>query len=190
MPLRIAILGSTGSIGQSALSVVDTHADRVQVVALAAGNNVERLAEQVARRRGAEDRHHKERPAFDAPDGKGLPEIFGVMLDPEMISCVPEAKQAESRVDREAGHSVAGARWLGLKHVVGEDDRGAQVAQEIAGAVARKFGRHGLVDRGSGADRIFVDAVVEGKHLPVEPFIWVGDLARCGRGGRASGERE
>lgn len=51
MPLRIAILGSTGSIGQSALSVVDTHADRVQVVALAAGNNVERLAEQVARYR-------------------------------------------------------------------------------------------------------------------------------------------
>jgi 1-deoxy-D-xylulose-5-phosphate reductoisomerase len=51
MPLRIAILGSTGSIGQSALSVVDTHADRVQVVALAAGNNVDRLAEQVARYR-------------------------------------------------------------------------------------------------------------------------------------------
>jgi 1-deoxy-D-xylulose-5-phosphate reductoisomerase len=51
MPIRIAILGSTGSIGQSALSVVDTHADRVQVVALAAGNNIERLAEQVARYR-------------------------------------------------------------------------------------------------------------------------------------------
>ncbi len=51
MPIRIAILGSTGSIGQSALSVVDTHADRVQVVALAAGQNVERLAEQVAKYR-------------------------------------------------------------------------------------------------------------------------------------------
>jgi 1-deoxy-D-xylulose-5-phosphate reductoisomerase len=46
---RIAILGSTGSIGQSALSVVDTHADRLDVVGLAAGENVERLAEQVAR---------------------------------------------------------------------------------------------------------------------------------------------
>jgi 1-deoxy-D-xylulose-5-phosphate reductoisomerase len=49
MPVRVAILGSTGSIGRSALSVVETHPDRVQVVALAAGNNVERLAEQVAR---------------------------------------------------------------------------------------------------------------------------------------------
>jgi len=48
---RIAILGSTGSIGQSALAVVDAHADRLQVVGLAAGENVDRLAEQVARYR-------------------------------------------------------------------------------------------------------------------------------------------
>ncbi|HUE85046.1 MAG TPA: 1-deoxy-D-xylulose-5-phosphate reductoisomerase [Vicinamibacterales bacterium] len=48
---RIAILGSTGSIGRSALSVVDAHADRVEVVALAAGNNVAAFAEQVARYR-------------------------------------------------------------------------------------------------------------------------------------------
>jgi 1-deoxy-D-xylulose-5-phosphate reductoisomerase len=48
---RIAILGSTGSIGQSALAVVDAHADRLSVVGLAAGANVERLAEQVARYR-------------------------------------------------------------------------------------------------------------------------------------------
>ena len=50
---RIAILGSTGSIGQSALSVVDTHSDRLQVVGLAAGENAERLAAQVARYRPA-----------------------------------------------------------------------------------------------------------------------------------------
>jgi 1-deoxy-D-xylulose-5-phosphate reductoisomerase len=48
---RIAILGSTGSIGQSALAVVDAHADRLSVIGLAAGENVERLAEQVARYR-------------------------------------------------------------------------------------------------------------------------------------------
>ena len=34
---RIAILGSTGSIGRSALAVVDAHPDRVRVIALAAG---------------------------------------------------------------------------------------------------------------------------------------------------------
>jgi 1-deoxy-D-xylulose-5-phosphate reductoisomerase len=48
---RIAILGSTGSIGQSALAVVDAHADRLQVVGLAAGENAELLAAQVARYR-------------------------------------------------------------------------------------------------------------------------------------------
>ena len=50
---RIAILGSTGSIGESALSVVATHSDRIQVVGLAAGRNVERLAEQVRAHRPA-----------------------------------------------------------------------------------------------------------------------------------------
>ena len=45
----IAILGSTGSIGQSALAVVDTHPDKLRVVALAAGGNSEKLAEQVSR---------------------------------------------------------------------------------------------------------------------------------------------
>jgi 1-deoxy-D-xylulose-5-phosphate reductoisomerase len=46
---RIAILGSTGSIGQSALAVVDAYADRLRVVGLAAGENAECLAGQIAR---------------------------------------------------------------------------------------------------------------------------------------------
>jgi 1-deoxy-D-xylulose-5-phosphate reductoisomerase len=45
---RIAILGSTGSIGRSALSVVDAHADRLEVVGLAAGSNASLLASQIA----------------------------------------------------------------------------------------------------------------------------------------------
>jgi 1-deoxy-D-xylulose-5-phosphate reductoisomerase len=50
---RIAILGSTGSIGRSALAVVDAHPDRLQVVALAAGRNVELLFEQARKYRPA-----------------------------------------------------------------------------------------------------------------------------------------
>ena len=46
---RLAILGSTGSIGVQALDVVARFPDRFEVVALAAGRNVERLAEQVRR---------------------------------------------------------------------------------------------------------------------------------------------
>ena len=48
---RLAILGSTGSIGRSALSVVDAHPDRLQVTALAAGDNAAVLAEQIQRYR-------------------------------------------------------------------------------------------------------------------------------------------
>jgi 1-deoxy-D-xylulose-5-phosphate reductoisomerase len=48
---RVAILGSTGSIGRSALAVVDAHSDRLRVVALAAGENAALLADQVARYR-------------------------------------------------------------------------------------------------------------------------------------------
>jgi 1-deoxy-D-xylulose-5-phosphate reductoisomerase len=46
---RISILGSTGSIGQSALSLVDAHPDRLEVVGLAAGENAELFAAQIAR---------------------------------------------------------------------------------------------------------------------------------------------
>jgi 1-deoxy-D-xylulose-5-phosphate reductoisomerase len=49
--IRLAILGSTGSIGQSALRVVDAHPDRLAVTALAAGENAEALAQQVLRYR-------------------------------------------------------------------------------------------------------------------------------------------
>jgi 1-deoxy-D-xylulose-5-phosphate reductoisomerase len=43
---RIAILGSTGSIGRSALSVVESFPDRLQIVALAAGSNIDAAFEQ------------------------------------------------------------------------------------------------------------------------------------------------
>lgn len=46
---RIAILGSTGSIGRSTLSVAETYPDRFEIVTLAAGSNVEGAFEQACR---------------------------------------------------------------------------------------------------------------------------------------------
>ncbi len=43
---RIAILGSTGSIGRSTLSVAESYPDRFQIVALAAGSNLDAAFEQ------------------------------------------------------------------------------------------------------------------------------------------------
>src|SRR6266852_3671624 len=46
---RIAVLGSTGSIGRSTLSVVESYPERFEVVSLAAGKNVEAALEQAKR---------------------------------------------------------------------------------------------------------------------------------------------
>ncbi|MEX2531572.1 MAG: 1-deoxy-D-xylulose-5-phosphate reductoisomerase [Gemmatimonadota bacterium] len=70
--IRIAVLGSTGSIGISTLAVVDRHPGRFEVVALAANRSVELLEEQVRR-------HHPSHVvvadedafgALDEPDGR------------------------------------------------------------------------------------------------------------------------
>jgi 1-deoxy-D-xylulose-5-phosphate reductoisomerase len=46
---RIAILGSTGSIGRSTLSVVESYPERFQIISLAAGKNVDAAFEQARR---------------------------------------------------------------------------------------------------------------------------------------------
>jgi 1-deoxy-D-xylulose-5-phosphate reductoisomerase len=46
---RVAVLGSTGSVGVQTLEVVAANPERFRVTALAAGDNVESLAEQVRR---------------------------------------------------------------------------------------------------------------------------------------------
>lgn len=47
MKQRIAVLGSTGSIGQNTLSVVREHRDRFEVIGLAAGSNVQEILRQI-----------------------------------------------------------------------------------------------------------------------------------------------
>ena len=45
---RVAILGSTGSIGRQTLDVIRAHPERFEVVGLAAWSNIDLLAQQVA----------------------------------------------------------------------------------------------------------------------------------------------
>jgi 1-deoxy-D-xylulose-5-phosphate reductoisomerase len=46
---RLAVIGSTGSIGRSTLAVAAAHPERLRVVALAAGGNASLLADQIVR---------------------------------------------------------------------------------------------------------------------------------------------
>ncbi len=63
-PTHLALLGSTGSIGQQALEVVAAFPGRFRVLALAAGKNRDLLARQVAQ-------WQPEMVAFDGPDLPG-----------------------------------------------------------------------------------------------------------------------
>src|SRR5688500_3246653 len=47
-PRRVALLGSTGSIGRQTVDVLASHPEAFRVVALAAGSNAQVLEEQVA----------------------------------------------------------------------------------------------------------------------------------------------
>jgi 1-deoxy-D-xylulose-5-phosphate reductoisomerase len=47
----VVLLGSTGSIGTSAIKVAEDLPDRIRLVGLAAGNNAELLLEQVKKHR-------------------------------------------------------------------------------------------------------------------------------------------
>jgi 1-deoxy-D-xylulose-5-phosphate reductoisomerase len=102
---RIAILGSTGSIGQSALSVVDAQPGRLQIVALAAGENVELFAAQVARYRpavvamatsAALDRLAVSLPANVTMAGTGRDGLVAVASHPdaEIVLCASAGTEA------------------------------------------------------------------------------------------------
>ncbi|MGH0032517.1 MAG: 1-deoxy-D-xylulose-5-phosphate reductoisomerase [Myxococcota bacterium] len=70
-PKRIAVLGSTGSVGEQTLAVAAEFPDRYRVVALAAGRNVAKLAEQVRA-------HRPERVSVaDAASAQALREALG-----------------------------------------------------------------------------------------------------------------
>lgn len=44
---KVIILGSTGSIGRNALSVIERHRDKFKVIGLAANKNIDILEEQI-----------------------------------------------------------------------------------------------------------------------------------------------
>lgn len=60
---RLAVLGSTGSIGRQTLDVVRAFPDKLRVVALAAGKNVNLLASQISE-------FHPRLVSIEAADGR------------------------------------------------------------------------------------------------------------------------
>jgi 1-deoxy-D-xylulose-5-phosphate reductoisomerase len=95
----VAVLGSTGSVGRQTLDVLSLMSDQFRVVALAAGNNYQLLAEQVRR-------VHTDYVALDAapPADSDLPGTLGV--GPEGLMAAATHPEADVVVVATSGHAA------------------------------------------------------------------------------------
>jgi 1-deoxy-D-xylulose-5-phosphate reductoisomerase len=103
---RIAILGSTGSIGRQCLSVVESLPGRFEVIALAAGSNVRLLAEQIARHRPKLASVSSEESAHELCSLLHQNRIGGpieILAGAEGIECVATHPDAETVVSAAVG---------------------------------------------------------------------------------------
>jgi len=94
---RIAILGSTGSIGRQALQVVESLPERFRVVALAAGGNLEELVGQV-------ERH---RPQLVSVGDEKLADELAGRLREKGIAPLPEIQRGAAGLKAVATHAEA-----------------------------------------------------------------------------------
>ncbi len=83
-PLRIAVIGSTGSLGQIVLSVARSLGDNVRVVGLAAGSNLERLAEQIQEYRPTLAGFARGRWRDEVPEGVEFKSINEIVSSPDV----------------------------------------------------------------------------------------------------------
>jgi 1-deoxy-D-xylulose-5-phosphate reductoisomerase len=117
LPTRIAILGSTGSIGRSALEVVRSYPDLFEVVALAARANADLLAQQIEEFRPQHVAVVDEEAAAVIAERCPGPTLYRGQLGLEELAAVP--------VDTTLC-AVVGA--VGLKPILNAIDAGNRIA--------------------------------------------------------------
>ena len=127
--IRVAVLGSTGSIGRATLSVIARHADRFQVVALCAHSSVADVAAQVVE--------------YNVP--------VAVIADPEALSGVDGLPGAEWRSGRDAVLEVVkdGTVDVVVNAIVGSVGLEATLAALGAGKRLALANKESLVAGGS-----------------------------------------
>jgi 1-deoxy-D-xylulose-5-phosphate reductoisomerase len=98
---RVALLGSTGSIGRQTLSVVAAHPDRLQIVGLAAGQNLDLLARQVVQ-------FQPRLVAVRGPEPPVLPAMPGteVLTGSEGLVALATMTEADVVVVATSGHAA------------------------------------------------------------------------------------
>jgi 1-deoxy-D-xylulose-5-phosphate reductoisomerase len=139
---NLSILGSTGSIGQSALDVVARHPDRFQVVGLAEGHDVALLAKQIERFRPSlvSVRNHDAANALRAILGAGAPEIVFGIEGASAVASMPEAQMVVSAIVGAAGLRPTMRAIESGKHIALANKETMVVAGEIVSARAEEMG--------------------------------------------------
>ena len=166
----LSVLGSTGSIGRSALEVVEAFPERYRVVALAAGRSVETLAGQVSRHRpelvsvaGAEEKRKLE---AILPAGHSVRIVTGTGGLEEAASH-PKADVVVGGLVGALGLRSACAAAAAGKRLALANKEALVVAGELVLAIAKK----------SGAEILPVDS----EHCAIHQALRSGEPAEVGR---------
>ncbi len=119
---KIALLGSTGSIGQSTLSICESHPDRFQPVAFAAGSNLETAFAQCVRWRphvismATEDLADQLSARLQAAGMSGIEVVYGT-AGTVRVATLPDANFVVSAIVGVAGLEATYAAVLSGKTI-------------------------------------------------------------------------
>ena len=115
---RIAILGSTGSIGRQCLSVVESLAGRFEVVALAAGSNIPLVTEQIVRhgpKLVSVATEESARELCGVLARQGIDDQIDILFGAEGIECVATHPDAETVLSAAVGVVGLPATYKAIK---------------------------------------------------------------------------
>jgi 1-deoxy-D-xylulose-5-phosphate reductoisomerase len=172
---RLAILGSTGSIGQSTLSIVEQFPERYSVASLAAGRNVDEAFAQASRWRPKIISMATKELAGELATRlrqRGFPEIDVVHGTEGTVACstLPEADFVVSAIVGVAGLEATHAAILAGKPVGLANKECMVAAGEILTAAARE--RNVLILPIDSEHNAVHQCMRVGRHQEVK-FIWL-----------------
>jgi 1-deoxy-D-xylulose-5-phosphate reductoisomerase len=130
LPRKVSVLGSTGSVGVSTLDLFEQAKVEVEIVALAAGRNVERLAEQAL----------KWRPQIAViEDETALPRLRELLTGSGIRTAAGSAAVADA--------AAADAQWV-MSAIVGFAGLAPTLAAARAGAIVALANKESLICAG------------------------------------------
>src|ERR1700761_7007539 len=148
LPRKVSVLGSTGSVGVSTLDLLEQAKAEVEIVALAAGKNVERLAEQAL----------KWRPEIAViEDEAALPRLRELLTGSGVRTAAGSAAVAEA--------AAMDAQWV-MSAIVGFAGLAPTMAAAKMGAIVALANKESIVC--AGPELLRTARLAGGMVIPVD----------------------